>query len=148
MNAVNHLKDFWSSMLDGVRAKAKDKPTPMHQTQIKVIKPYMWEGIWVFDDPAVGLYKEALVAGMPEMILKGCQLLGINNPENGFVAVFSKDPFPDAKIVLEWVREEMGGNVYTAPALGGIEGWLCPALFKYFDKAPQTMYIDLKPSPQ
>jgi hypothetical protein len=22
----------------------------------------------------------------------------------------------------------------------GIEGWLCPALFKYFDKAPAELY--------
>jgi hypothetical protein len=82
---------------------------------------------------------------MPEMILLACEKLGIKNPEKGFIAVFSKDPFPDAKIVLDWVREDMGGNVYTAPQLGGQEGWLCPALFKYFDQAPKKMYIDLKP---
>jgi hypothetical protein len=116
--------------------------------QINVIKPYLWEGIWVFDDPAVGLVKEALVSGMPEMILAGCEKLGIKNPEKGFVAVFSKDPFPDAKIVLELVKEDLGGHIYKAPALGNIEGWLCPALFKYFDVPPEKMYINLRPVPQ
>ena len=30
---------------------------------ILVIHPYKYEGIWVFDDPAAGLVKEAFVAG-------------------------------------------------------------------------------------
>ena len=29
--------------------------------QIMVIKPYLWEGVWVFDDPSTGLEKEALI---------------------------------------------------------------------------------------
>ena len=114
------------------------------RNQINAIKPYMWEGLWVFDDPSVGLDKEALVAGMPEMILHACTAVGIQNPEKGFLALFSKDPFPGAKICLQWVREDMGGNVYMYKE-ANIEGWLCPALFKYFDEAPQQMYIDLRP---
>ena len=30
-----------------------------------VIKPYKWNGMWVFDDPAVGLCREPFVAGVP-----------------------------------------------------------------------------------
>ena len=108
--------------------------TPRH-SQIKVIRPYKWEGIWVFDDPAVGLDKEALVAGMPELIEIATAQAGIREPEKGFVALFSKDPFPTAQVCLERVREEGGGNVYRWPAVGR-EGWLCPALFRYFDQAP------------
>jgi hypothetical protein len=33
-----------------------------------VIKPYQWNGMWVFDDPAVGLVREPFVAGVPQMI--------------------------------------------------------------------------------
>ena len=25
------------------------------------------------------------------------------------------------------------------------EGWLCPALFKYFDEAPDTIYVRFEP---
>ncbi|MGH8020425.1 MAG: hypothetical protein ACREIA_19505, partial [Opitutaceae bacterium] len=40
---------------------------------------------------------------------------------------------------LEWRREEYEGSWYFSPTYG-IEGWLCPALFKYFDKAPAKFY--------
>ena len=33
-----------------------------------VIEPYQWNGIWVFDDPRVGLQQEPFVSGMPEII--------------------------------------------------------------------------------
>jgi hypothetical protein len=111
--------------------------------QIKVIKPYKWEGLWVFDDPAVGLYKEALVAGMPEMIELAAERAGIAHPEKGFVALFSKDPFPGAMVSLELVGEDLGGHIYRWPD-AGLEGWLCPALFKYFDHAPPRLYIELR----
>lgn len=136
-----HLKDEKQPLNGGVLE------TLPKRNQINCIKPYMWNGLWVFDDPAVGLDKEALVAGMPEMILHACAVMGIQNPEKGFLALFSKDPFPGAKICLQWAREEMGGNVYLLPE-ANIEGWLCPALFKYFDEAPPKMYIELRPVTQ
>lgn len=115
---------------------------PRH-SQIKAIRPYKWEGIWVFDDPAVGLDKEALVAGMPELIEIATAQAGIREPEKGFVALFSKDPFPTAQVCLERVREESGGNVYRWPEVGR-EGWLCPALFRYFDRAPERLYVEVR----
>jgi hypothetical protein len=54
------------------------------------------------------------------------------NAKKGFVAVFSAGYFPDAQIVLESVREEGAGNVYRW-AEKGMEGWLCPALLRYFE---------------
>lgn len=135
-----HLMEVLTPQDNGI-----DLETLLKRNQINAIKPYMWEGLWVFDDPSVGLEKEALIAGMPEMILHACAASGISNPEKGFLALFSKDPFPGAKICLQLVREEMGGNVYLLPE-AKIEGWLCPALFKYFDEAPQKMYIELRPS--
>lgn len=118
--------------------------TPKH-SQIKVIRPYKWQGIWVFDDPAVGLDKEALVSGMPELIEMATAKAGIREAEKGFVALFSKDPFPTAQLYLEHVREEYGGNVYRWPQMGR-EGWLCPALFRYFDRAPERLYIEVRPA--
>ncbi len=116
--------------------------------QIFIIKPYLWEGIWVFDDPNVGLLKEALVAGVPEIIKKVTEEQGISNPENGFLCLFSEDPFPDHHVCLEWIREDktegQSGNVYR---YGNQEGWLCPALFKYFDHTPKKLYIQVKAAP-
>jgi hypothetical protein len=37
-------------------------------TAIHVIHPYRCNGMWVFDDPEVGLVREPFVAGMPEII--------------------------------------------------------------------------------
>jgi hypothetical protein len=34
----------------------------------------------------------------------------------------------------------MGGNWYH---INGKEGWLCPALLKYFDTAPREIYAQL-----
>ena len=42
------------------------------------------------------------------------------------------------------MREEGGGNVYRWTETGQ-EGWLCPALFKYFDQAPAKLYIQVRP---
>ena len=35
---------------------------------INVIAPYKWHGMWVFDDPRVGLVQEPFVAGADTMI--------------------------------------------------------------------------------
>jgi hypothetical protein len=108
---------------------------------ISVIKPYKWEGMWVFDDPAVGLVREPFVAGADRMI--DVATAHIPDAAHGFIAVFSANYFPDAQIVLNWVREEGGGNVYRWPEKE-MEGWLCPALLKYFPRAPEKMYVQLK----
>lgn len=110
-------------------------------TQIAVLSPYKFAGMWVFDDPQTGLYKEAFVAGADKMI--DIATKDIPNAEQGFALVFSADPFPDSQFCLEWLREEGGGNVYYWPE-EGVEGWLCPALFKYFESAPMRIYIQIK----
>ena len=111
------------------------------KNSIFVIKPYKWEGLWVFDDPNVGLVKEPFVGGTDTII--DVATAHILNASQGFIAVFSAGYFPDAKIVLEWVREKGGGNVYRW-AEKDMEGWLCPALFKYFEQTPQKLYIQVK----
>ena len=45
---------------------------------------------------------------------------------------------------LEWRREEGGGNIYYSPALE-MEGWLCPALFRYFERAPAQIFVQVRP---
>ncbi len=105
---------------------------------LMVIAPYRWEGIWVFDDPAVGLDKEPFVAGADAMIDRITR--DIPDAENGFRLIFSGAPFPGYMVKLEWRREEFGGNWYFAPDYN-FEGWLCPALFHYFPQAPREIYV-------
>jgi hypothetical protein len=104
---------------------------------IGVIAPYKYEGMWVFDDAAVGLSREPFVSGIDKMIDR--LVAQIPNAENGFRLLFSATPFPGYTVKLVWRREEYGGNWYYSPQLD-IEGWLCPALFRYFDKAPPELY--------
>ena len=104
---------------------------------LSVLFPYKYEGMWVFDDPAAGLQREPFVLGIDEMINR--VVANIPNAEKGFRLIFSPTPFPGYAVKLEWRREEYGGNWYFCPQLD-IEGWLCPALFKYFDKAPAELY--------
>ena len=40
----------------------------MNQNSIMVVKPYKWEGVWVFDDEKAGLLREPFVAGVPEIL--------------------------------------------------------------------------------
>jgi hypothetical protein len=102
-----------------------------------VIAPYKYQGMWVFDDPAVGLRREPFVSGIDKMI--DLLVAAIPDADRGFRLIFSARAFPGHTVKLEWRREESGGNWYYCPQFG-IEGWLCPALFKYFDKAPVELY--------
>jgi hypothetical protein len=105
---------------------------------IRVIHPYRWNNMWVFDDEAVGLVREPFVSGIPEMINKVVR--DIPNAERGFNLIFSDRPFPGAAFVLEQLREEDGGNWYRWTETGQ-EGWLCPALFRYYERAPSRLHI-------
>lgn len=109
---------------------------------IHVIAPYKHHGLWVFDDPRVGLAREPFVSGADLMIDKA--VAGFPNPEQGFLLLFSAAPFPGHQLKLKWNRAEAGGNWYYSPMLR-MESWLCPALFKYFDAAPKEIYVQLKP---
>jgi hypothetical protein len=111
---------------------------------IGVIAPYRYEGMWVFDDPRVGLNREPFVAGIDTMIDR--LVASIPGAEKGFRLLFSATPFPGYTVNLEWRREEYGGNWYYSPAFD-MEGWLCPALFNYFDKAPPELYVRAEPRP-
>lgn len=104
---------------------------------IRVLAPYKYEGMWVFDDPAVGLVREPFVAGIDTMIDR--LVVSIPDAAAGFRLIFSPTPFPGYTVKLEWRREEFGGNWYYSPQFE-MEGWLCPALFKYFNLAPPELY--------
>ena len=108
---------------------------------INVIAPYKYLDMWVFDDPRVGLSQEPFVSGADTMIDK--VVTDIPNAEGGFVMLFSGTAFPGHQLRLEWRRMDGGGNWYFSPQLE-VEGWLCPALFKYFEEAPKELYVQVK----
>lgn len=109
---------------------------------LMVISPYKWNGMWVFDDPAVGLTKEPFIAGIDTLIDKATA--NVPDAPHGFRAIFSASAFPGADFKLEWRREQSGGNWYYSPQFQQ-EGWLCPALFKYFASAPREIYVKVEP---
>lgn len=110
---------------------------------IHVISPYRHNGMWVFTDPAVGLKREPFVAGADTVIDMATQ--SIPGAGRGFNLVFSANPFPGAQIVLEKRGEgdRITGNNYQCVEFG-VGAWLCPALYKYFDVAPECIYAEFK----
>jgi hypothetical protein len=45
---------------------------------------------------------------------------------------------------VTWRRGEYGGNWYYSEEYEA-EGWLCPALLKYFADAPEEIYVRAEP---
>jgi hypothetical protein len=105
---------------------------------IVVIVPYRHAGTWVFDDPSVKLVREPFVAGVPEMI--DVLVKEIPDATNGFRLLFSARPFPGYQKKLTWQRGDMGGNYYKLDD-PPMEGWICPAMFRYYQKAPKELYV-------
>jgi hypothetical protein len=102
------------------------------------IAPYKHQGFWVFDDPAVGLKQEPFISGADRVL--DVLTESIPQAESGFKLVFSGQPFPGFGARFVRSRSEFGGWWYSWPERG-MEGWLCPALFKYFPSAPEEIYL-------
>jgi hypothetical protein len=136
--------------------KSSNAPTP--NNQIMAIRPY-WDTdtkCWVFDDKNYGLVAEPFVLGMSEII---DQFLIDNQGTNGlkprqaFTMLFAKSEMPGTLLRLDKLYEEYGGcwyekHSYTQPRTltladktGSDKGWLCAALFHYFDEAPDSIFI-------
>ena len=112
--------------------------------KIYEIYPFDHHGTLVFDDVSLGLDKEPFVQNTDLILLDICSLNGIEQPEKGFSLKFSESSFEGFQIEAKHVREENGGNWYL---VNGHEGWLCPALFKYFPEAPEKIYFAVAPLP-
>jgi transcriptional regulator with XRE-family HTH domain len=118
-----------------------DAQRPLAMNSINIIAPYKFLGMWVFDDPRVGLVQEPFVSGADTMIDR--VVATIPDADKGFVLMFSSVPFPGHQFRLDWRRDDGSGNWYYASDLD-LEGWLCPALLRYFPEAPKTIYIQVK----
>jgi uncharacterized protein DUF6717 len=102
-----------------------------------VIFPYKHNQTWVFDDERMGLVQEPFVSGIPEMI--DILVQDIANLDEGFKLLFSVNPFPGYQVELIWLKEEYNGNWYSWRTKN-LDGWLCPALLKYFIEPPKKIY--------
>lgn len=105
------------------------------------IKPYFYNGMWVFDDPTRGLVKEPFVSGADQFMEDMTQ--NISDAKNGFVLIFSGTPFPGNQFMFYRKESEYGGTWYASDEFNH-DGWLCPAMFKYFDEAPEVIYAQVK----
>ena len=69
----------------------------------------------------------------------------ILDARDGFRMTFSAGRFPGFQRELTWVREEEDGGHWYHSHEPKLEGWLCSALFKYFDEAPEMLYVRADP---
>lgn len=118
-------------------------PVRPPQNSILVIAPYRYNGTWVFDDARVGLVREPFVAGVPEMI--DVLVADIPDADKGFRLTFSAKPFPDFDKKLTRTRSDGVGNYYRLDE-PPMEGWICPALFKYYEEPPAELYVKADPT--
>jgi hypothetical protein len=113
---------------------------------IMAIYPYKDSGLWVFDDERAGLVKEPFISGADNLIDLALEARDIRDAERGFRLVFSSGEFPGYDYMFQWVREGEGGNWYRSKDFRA-EGWLCPALFKYFEAAPKQIFAKFERGP-
>lgn len=110
-------------------------------SQVMCLMPYKYHGQWVFDDAITGLKREAFVAGVDTMLDRLTSQ--IPDAGNGVILLFSAQDFVGSRLRLDWINGDRGGNWYRCEEYA-IDGWLCPALFKYFDEAPKTIFVQAK----
>lgn len=110
---------------------------------INTIFPYKKQGTWMFNHEAVGLFEEPFVAGIPEIIEK--MVADIPDAEEGFKLLFSDCQFPGSIGLTKVDRPDAGLGTWYYCLKTDSEGWLCPALFRYFKVAPDQLYAKAEP---
>jgi len=124
------------------------------------IHPYLdGSSTWVFDDDSTGLEREPFVMGVSEMITEMVLAKGIDGSP-GITIQFSNQPFEGCDVVLKYTRPgdpsfyyrddqpewNRCGNWYEGEVNGStMQGWLCPALGKYFAERPRTIAVKILP---
>ena len=122
------------------------------QNALLIIHPHYHKEAWVFDDEEKGLVKEPFVAGADDFIEYILAKMGkLAKGRKGFSLIFSQMPFKGQQHVLLYQKKAFGGSLYTVESEPDFRNhedvnqmWLCPALFKYFRKAPKKLYVQLK----
>lgn len=118
------------------------------------IEPYWQHNAWVFDDKRVGLLAEPLVGNINMMVDRMLieKTKGAHSPESrahalkihretpNFRLTFTDTaPADNNALKLNLLRTDASGSDYYCSKYN-LEGWLCPALFLYYPKAPKSIY--------
>lgn len=103
---------------------------------------------WCFDIPIMGIENEPFISGMDDIIDK--QLILAKKldeaKKRGVCVLFSgatnkPESFKSGYyFFIKKQREENGGCWYYEPK-SKYEGWLCPNLYQFFSRAPDTIHI-------
>ncbi len=104
------------------------------------IQPYKYQGMWVFGDERVDLVKEPFISGMPEIIEHTLASKGLT--KTSFNMLFSSTEIPDVDVILTKQERFAKGNWYI-DLKTGMRGWLCPALYLYYNRAPKKLFIKI-----
>ena len=90
--------------------------------------------MFAFDDDVTGLIREPFIGGANYHLDK------FAGEKNSCTVAFSNNKIPeyDVKLVLQDTDAYNGSNYDDED---GRNVWLCPSLFKYFDPAPEEIYI-------
>ena len=132
-----------SSLLSS-RLKLRKRPSgAARRNAIFTLTFYRYQGQWVFDDDRRDIFVEPLVCGADEVfdVISGrCEDDGINR----CTVNFSSSPIPGFALHATYLGPEFGGSRYSTPDMKldtPFEFWLCPAIFAYFECAPQDLYV-------
>ena len=116
---------------------------------INVISPYLYNGVWVFDDSRVNLVREPFVFGADDYIDFILKEKGIyEKAKSGFNLFFSDFEFYKYDFVVEKLGYGYSGTFYKSHddfvnSAGENEFWLCPALNLYYKESPQLVYLSV-----
>ena len=121
------------------------KPT----NDVYAISAYFHDGFWVFDDESRGLDKEPFVEGA-DILMDHMSGRVTDKSKDEVRFYFAKSPLPGFDVKLtKYKVDGYDGTYYFVdfPAFDiQKEGpiWLCPALLKFFNKAPKNIYVKIK----
>lgn len=106
-------------------------------------------GYWCFDYPSLKTYNELMIAGT-ELIMDHYyqDLTGTIPDEHSYmITKVSTEPLDVTHAVLVKLKDDEGdsGGATYKDLLTEMEGWLCGYLILLFGKAPDTLYVNLRP---
>ena len=93
----------------------------------------------MFDDPDANPKREPFLAGIPAMI--DDLVRHIDRAKGGSRLLFSSQPFPGYRERLDRLPPRGCAGRFYATENPRREGWLCPALLKYFAEPPGHLYV-------
>ncbi len=106
-----------------------------------IIRPYKYQGHWVFDDEDRGLKREPFVGETENMFDELTD--DLDGAEHGFTLQFSDRPFPGWTVHLAKAREEYEGWLYELEKTG-MQAWFGPPLLIYFPGAPESIFAQAR----